>query len=175
MSGNRVVSRQRAGKNICPIRFDISCVNITRGMPTWEPQKDQLPFAYDTESRALWIYTAEKQWVNTAEPLPPTVSAVVNNGQVATGVMTQITANHNPDCINGGDLLVDWVVYDSNQVEIASGTVTIPTTAPATIQGGTVTLPMPNLTGGSGPFRLATTARDYCGVSAETEVFFTTA
>lgn len=169
MSSNTVVSTQKTPASICGNKLNISCIQVTRGMPSWVPKKDQLPFAYDPESRAFWLYTCEGQWLNTADPLPPTVQGTVNGGQPVNQVMARIDASHHVDCVNGGELHVEWRILDSNQDEMFSGAVIIPETS------GFVNLPIPNLAGGSGPFTFETVAHDYCGVSEATTALFTTA
>lgn len=42
---------------------DIGCVPITDGKPECPPEADQLPFAYDINSKTLWIFSCEsREW-----------------------------------------------------------------------------------------------------------------
>ena len=92
-----------------PVNINIDCVPTVSGQPTYTPQPDQLPFAYDTATGILWIHQCPNTWIpfNFALcSLPP--AQITGLANPCTAINVPINYDRGAGCETGVVTMADF-------------------------------------------------------------------
>lgn len=87
--------------------LEIGCVPLTTGEPTFTPNLDGLPFAYDPATGCIWLYQCDEgPWVqHCPDSGCPCMDPVIIEG--SSGIMANNKCYQISDALNTGDRSVD--------------------------------------------------------------------
>lgn len=93
--------------------IDISCVTPTSGEPSWTPNPDQLPLAFDEANETIWVYVCDEGWSAYKKFSLCDLSEVslTNINNVCSVLNIPAYYNDSDSCIQGSVTLQDLADY----------------------------------------------------------------